>query len=92
MVMQAGLAVIIVIMSWLSRGDTRSVALYLSALIVPAGWAYGFWTGHRREEAAREARAWTPELAKKERNRAIAILTGAVALWLAIAVTLVARL
>ena len=92
MVMQAGLAVIILIMTWLSLGDTRSVALYLSALVVPAAWAYAFWTGHRREEAARDARRWTPELAKKERNRAVGILAGAVALWLAIAVTIVTML
>lgn len=92
MVMQAGLGVIILIMTWLSRGDTRTVALYLSALVVPAAWAYAFWTGHRREEAAREERRWTPELAKKERTRAIGILAGAVALWLAIAVSIVTML
>lgn len=87
--MQAGIAVILLLLTWLSRGDARSMALYLATLIVPAGWSYGFWTGHQREEAARAARSWTPEMAKAERKRGFGILGGAVTLWVAVALAIV---
>lgn len=80
LVMQAGLAAILVVMAALDWGNWLNVGLYLAALVVPVAWAYGIWSALQREEAARREGRWTAEVAAAERKRGTGILGGAMML------------
>ncbi|HUR69549.1 MAG TPA: hypothetical protein VM370_09915 [Candidatus Thermoplasmatota archaeon] len=88
LVMQGGLAIILLGLAFFQRSDTRSMLLYLATLVVPIGWGYAFWSAFQREEAARGTGRWDKALAEAERKRTMGILGALVVVWVAAAVLL----
>ena len=86
LVMQGGLAVILLGLAAFARQDPRSMALYLATLVVPLGWGYAFWSAHQREEAARREGSWSKASDEKERKRTFGILGAIVVVWVALAI------
>lgn len=84
--MQAGLAALLLVMVAFNWRDTQSLLLFGSTLIIPVGWGWVFWRAYQRDEAARDAGTWTPEIDRAERKRTFSTLGILFAVWLAIAV------
>lgn len=84
LLMQAVVAVIVLILAWFSRDDARAMLRTLAALVVPLVWGPAIYVAWQREEKARRDGRWDAAMAKKEANRTMALLAlslvGAIAL------------
>src|SRR5581483_4957128 len=87
--MQGALALALVGVAWLSRGDRRTVALCLVTLFVPLGWALVYELAHRRVESARKAGTWSAAWERAQGMRAMGVLGGIVLVWVLVAVLIV---
>ncbi|GEM_PF-6987609 len=87
--MQGALALALVGVAWLSRGDRRTVALCLVTLVVPLGWALVYELAHRRVESARKAGTWSAAWERAQGMRAMGVLGGIVLVWVLVAVLIV---
>jgi hypothetical protein len=87
--LQAALAVALLGVAFLSRGDRRSVALCLVTLVVPAGWSLVHGLAHRRVEKARASGAWTAEWERTQGTRAMGALGAIMLVWVLVAVLIV---
>lgn len=70
-------------LAFLSRGDVRTMALCLWTLVVPACFAYVYWTAYRRHERALADRTWTKDWAKAQDRRNYSALGGVFVAWIA---------
>jgi hypothetical protein len=90
LVMQGVIALLLLGMALLARDDPRTLALCLWALVVPAGFAYGFGSANARHDKARREGTWTKEWEKKENRRGVSILTAVGVLFVAGALAILA--
>lgn len=89
LVTQAGIAVILLGLAWFSRGDPRSVWLYVATLVIPVGWSVVLWSALQREETARGAGSWNKEMAQRERKRSMGMLGALFLGWFILAALIV---
>jgi hypothetical protein len=86
LVVQGGLAAILLLMAFLSRDEPRFLAMYLWSLVIPASVTVAFWQGHKRVEALPKDAAAEGE--RREGKRALGIMGASVVVW-AIGVALI---
>lgn len=78
---QGILVVVILMASYFSKDDAKTLALTLWTLVVPLGFATSYVLAHRTGEAARSARTWTPQMEAATAKRMVSRLGMTLVLW-----------
>lgn len=89
LVMQGGIAVILLGLAWFSRADRQSALLYVATLVIPIGWGYVFWLAYQRDDAARREGRWSKELDATEKKRTFGMLGALFLAWFVLAFAIV---